>query len=81
MPDLETLERLHVPDHPSQRQMDVLKLIAKGYTNKQIGRTLQIQCNTVKNHITALNDILQTTNRVEILLAAHRNGWVNLDAK
>lgn len=47
------------------REMDVINLIAEGLSNKEIGRRLFIETQTVKNHIHNILDKLQLHNRFE----------------
>lgn len=49
----------------SQRQQEVLKLLAKGGTNKQIGRQLNISAGTVKVHLESIFNRLQVNNRTQ----------------
>jgi TolB-like protein len=49
----------------SPRQNEILRLVAKGFTNKEIGELLRISNNTVKIHVAAILDILNVTNRTE----------------
>ncbi len=49
----------------TRRQSDVLKLVAKGYSNKQIASTLFLAEHTVKVHIAAILKALDATNRTE----------------
>ena len=49
----------------SPRQNEILKLVAKGFTNREIGELLHISNNTVKIHVAAILDILDVTNRTE----------------
>jgi DNA-binding NarL/FixJ family response regulator len=52
------------------RQMDVLKGIARGLTNKEIARDLGIAPGTVKIHLAALFDRFDAGNRTELLIRA-----------
>jgi len=58
----------------TKRQFDVLKLLAKGYTNKQIANSLYLTEHTVKAHIAALFLALQVGNRTECVQVASRQG-------
>ena len=49
----------------TQRQMEVLRLMAKGSSNKEIARDLSISENTVRVHISAVIGALEATNRTE----------------
>jgi len=54
----------------TDRQLEVLKLISQGKTNREIAETLQLSANTIKVHITAIMQVLQTTNRTEAVIVA-----------
>jgi DNA-binding NarL/FixJ family response regulator len=58
----------------SQRQFDVLKLLAQGYSNKQIATTLFLTEHTVKAHLSALFKILNAVNRTDCVKAALEQG-------
>lgn len=58
----------------SARQMDVLNLMAKGYSNKTIGKMLHISENTARWHVCAMNSILQVSSRTEAVFAARQLG-------
>lgn len=52
----------------SERQRDVLKLLAAGESNKEIGRNLNISAATVKAHLEALFRRLDVKNRTQAAL-------------
>ena len=54
----------------TDRQVDVLKLMMKGKSNKAISRELNISLPTVKNHVTAILKAMKVTNRTEAVIAA-----------
>jgi two-component system nitrate/nitrite response regulator NarL len=58
------------------REKEILLLVAKGLTNKQIGQKLFIAENTVKNHIKSLLGKLEVENRVQLASYAMKNGLV-----
>jgi len=60
------------------RQLDVLRLIAKGMANKEIAQHLRIARDTVKQHAKAVYAALGITARSQALLAAERRG-IKLD--
>jgi len=60
------------------RQMDVLRLLAKGLANKQIAKQLRIAHDTVRNHARALYAALGVQSRSEAARAAKQRG-INLD--
>ena len=65
--------------HPlSRREMEVLTYIAHGNSNKEIGATLGISEQTVKNHITTIFNKLGVNDRTQATLYALQHGWVRL---
>jgi DNA-binding NarL/FixJ family response regulator len=58
----------------TERQLEVLKLISLGKTNREIAETLHLSANTIKVHITAIMQVLQTTNRTEAVIVAREKG-------
>jgi NarL family two-component system response regulator LiaR len=61
----------------SNREMDVLKLVASGLTNSQIAQKLQISENTVKGYVSNIRTKLQIANRVHLAIYAWENGIVS----
>jgi len=60
----------------SQRELDVLKLIANGSDNAMIAAELHISPKTVKNHISNILMKLQIENRIQAAVYAVRSGIV-----
>ena len=60
----------------SQRELDVLKLIANGNDNAMIAAELHISPKTVKNHISNILMKLQIENRIQAAVYAVRSGIV-----
>lgn len=58
----------------TKRQYEVLQLLAKGYSNKQIATCLFLTEHTVKVHISALFSALNASNRTECVQRAGRDG-------
>jgi two-component system, NarL family, nitrate/nitrite response regulator NarL len=54
----------------SEREMDIVRLVAQGFPNKEIGKKLFISDNTVKNHVHNIYDKLGVSDRLELLLYA-----------
>jgi two-component system response regulator NreC len=61
------------PEVLTPREIDVLKLIVLGYTNRQIGEELNISVRTVEAHRANLTDKLGTKSRVELVRYARDN--------
>ncbi len=49
----------------TSRELDVLRLVAKGYTNKRIAATLEISAKTVEACLTRIYHKLKVSNRVQ----------------
>jgi len=62
--------------HLTQRELEVLKLIAKGLQDREIADELNIAETTVFTHCRNLRKKVQVTNRTELALHAKENGIV-----
>jgi two-component system, NarL family, response regulator YdfI len=62
----------------SDRESEVLGLLAKGLANKQIALALGISEHTVKFHVSSIYTKLNVTNRTEALREGLRGGWIAL---
>lgn len=58
------------------RQREVLKLLATGMSNKDIGRRLTMAQGTVRTHVTAIFKALHVVNRTQAVNEARRQGLV-----
>ncbi|MFZ7103133.1 MAG: response regulator [Peptococcaceae bacterium] len=58
----------------TDRETEVLKLVARGITNKEIAANLAITENTVKNHLCNIMEKLHLQNRVQLATFAWREG-------
>jgi NarL family two-component system response regulator LiaR len=66
-------------DTISERETEVMRLVARGKPNKQIARELNIAQSTVKSHIGSLLSKLGLLSRTQLALYAARTGLVSLD--
>ncbi len=66
------------PGPLTERESEVLGLLAKGLANKQIAVTLGISEHTVKFHVSSIYTKLNVTNRTEAVRAGLRGGWIAL---
>jgi DNA-binding NarL/FixJ family response regulator len=73
-PEPEALGPLFVKLSP--REIEILDLVARGNSNKIIGRKLSISDQTVKNHVSAILRKLEVNDRTEAVVYALRNGWI-----
>lgn len=62
----------------TDREMEVLNLLAKGYTNREIAEQLVITERTVKFHVSSILRKLDAGNRTEAVSIAAQQGLVNL---
>ena len=62
----------------TEREAEVLALLAKGLANKQIAVQLGISEHTVKFHVSSIYAKLNATNRTQAVREGLRNGWIIL---
>ncbi len=77
------LERLSVQEPPqpgrapladlTDREWEVLGVVARGLTNAEIGAELHVSLSTVKAHLASLMSKLEARNRVELVIWAYEN--------
>jgi NarL family two-component system response regulator LiaR len=63
----------------SEREMDVLKLAAKGLRSEDIAHELCLSLRTVQNHLNHIFNKLQVSSRTEAVVRALKEGWISLD--
>jgi len=63
----------------SERELEVLRLAGRGYSNKEIGQMLVISSRTVQAHMGNIFSKLQVGSRTEAVLYALREGWISLE--
>jgi NarL family two-component system response regulator LiaR len=63
----------------SDREMEVLKLVTKGYSNKEIADQLYLSIRTVQGHLGNIFNKLMVSSRTEAVVRALKEGWVTLD--
>jgi DNA-binding NarL/FixJ family response regulator len=73
-----TVAEVHDPDldQLTAREREVLRLIARGYTYKEIARRLEISAKTVESHVSAVLRKLQLSTRHELTRWASDRGVV-----
>jgi NarL family two-component system response regulator LiaR len=64
----------------TEREMDVLMLVANGYPNSQIAEELVISENTVKGHVSNILSKLHLADRTQAAVYAWQKGIVNRDS-
>lgn len=71
-------ERRSQPDL-SPREMDILKLLADGNTNKEMAGILAISSETVKDHLSNLREKLGAVDRTQAVVMAYKKGILHLN--
>lgn len=72
------LEECRPKSHLSSREVQVLELIANGFSNKEIGRALGITEATVKWHVNLILSRLDVADRTAAIVAALQRGIIHL---
>jgi len=62
----------------TEREMQVLEAVAKGWSNKEVSGELQISHHTVQVHLSSIFGKLGVRTRTEAVLYAIRQGWVEV---
>ncbi len=63
----------------TERELEVLRLVAKGYSNEEIGDALIVSERTARGHVSSILSKLHLANRTQAALYALREGIANLD--
>lgn len=75
--EMSPLRADEVQAHPlTEREREILVLVANGMSNKEISSQLNISEHTVKNHLKNILQKLHLANRVQIARYAYEHGWV-----
>ena len=61
----------------SNTQLEIVRLIAAGFSNREIADRVHLSQNTVKSHVQEIFRKLDVGNRVEAALTATRKGWID----
>ena len=60
----------------TEREREILRLVAAGLQNKEIAQELGISLATVRNHVHNILEKLEVHSKLEAVLLAFRQGWV-----
>lgn len=77
---MEEMKRPAAVEEPlTGRELDVVRLVSRGLTNREIAERLVISERTVRTHISRILDKLNLINRTQVALYALRRGWATLE--
>ena len=71
-PEVDELDGVEAPERLTAREQEVMALIARAWTNRQIEESLGIQKSTVKRHVRHILRKLHARNRVQAAVLAYR---------
>lgn len=77
----QTEEGAAAPDKLSVREMEVLKLAARGMSNKEIADELFLSVRTVKAHMGSVFSKMGVASRTEAIVTGVREGWLSVEAQ
>jgi NarL family two-component system response regulator LiaR len=66
-------------DQLTERELEVLRLAAKGMTNREIAQALVLSVRTVQVHLTNIFNKIGVGSRTEAVVHGLRKGWLTLD--
>jgi DNA-binding NarL/FixJ family response regulator len=72
-------EEEHRLDELSDREKEVLKLLAEGQSNREIADLLRLSVKTVMSHRSSIMEKLDIHNRTELVKFAIRAGLIDVD--
>jgi DNA-binding NarL/FixJ family response regulator len=70
--------RLGGIDELTPREMEVLRLLAEGLSNRKIGERLSVNERTVKSHVAAILAKLEAANRTDAVMRAIERGLITV---
>ena len=77
--DIKNILRAPLSDTPlSSREREVLNLVAKGMSNKEIAYSLKISDRTVQFHLKSIFTKTQTSSRTEAVTSSIKMGWIKI---
>ena len=66
----------NVPNPLTDRELEVLGLLASGKTYKQVARALELSQSTVRNHLHNVYHKLNVVDRAQAVIVSRENGWI-----
>jgi two-component system response regulator DesR len=72
----ELMDDFYLEENPlTDREKEVLELVANGKNTKEIAEELSIKTGTVRNYISIILDKLEVKNRIEAITQSKEKGW------
>jgi len=72
----ELMDDVYSEENPlTEREKEILELIADGKNTKKIADELKLKTGTVRNYISTILDKLEVTNRIEAIKQSKERGW------
>jgi two-component system response regulator DesR len=72
----ELMDDLYSEENPlTDREKEVLELVADGKNTKEIADELRLKAGTVRNYISTILDKLEVKNRIEAIARSREKGW------
>ncbi|USK34904.1 response regulator transcription factor [Bacillus sp. F19] len=72
----ELMDDVYSEENPlTEREKEVLELVADGMNTKEIAEELSIKAGTVRNYISTIFDKLEVKNRIEAISQSKEKGW------
>ena len=65
-----------VPNPMTERELEVVGLLAAGKTYKQVARALELSQSTVRNHLHNVYHKLNVVDRAQAVIVSRENGWI-----
>lgn len=76
VPETTDLTAPQQPNGLTLRQLEVISMLGRGFSNKEIARALDVAERTVKAHVSAVFEALNVRNRTQAVLVAQRRGFL-----
>ena len=76
VPETANLTAVEQPTGLTLRQLEVISMLGRGFSNKEIARSLDVAERTVKAHVSAVFEALNVRNRTQAVLVAQKRGFL-----
>jgi DNA-binding NarL/FixJ family response regulator len=73
---MEDVPKKHVRDIVSEREKEVIVLVAQGYSNNEIGDKMCLSPRTVESHRRNIMQKLDVKNTAEMISYANKQSWI-----